>query len=335
MSRGRSDVTNTDDLSAAAPTRDSLENLLSDSIQAPRIDVPGGPRIADRYIVLRAQGGTDVYLARDLELERDVVIELYRDTDDIETLHREALALARVAHPNVLTVLQVGEHGDRTFVATELVEGTTLRGWLAERHRSRREILAVLLGAGEGIAAAHAAGVVHRDLEPESILVGPDGHARVRHFGLARRQAPERASTLDITMDSSGVVPVGPLAYTSPEQLRRQAVGPAADQYAFAVIAWEALFGERPAVSAPGRAPTAVGAKPQSTKGRSVLRRALASEPADRFPSLRALLAALRRADRIRRALVISVAVVVAIAVAAGLTWRAHQLDGDRAGARP
>lgn len=320
------------------PTRDSLENLLADSIEVPRIDVPGGPRIADRYIVLRALG-TDVYLARDLEVERDVLIELYRAVD-VEALHREALAVARLAHPNVVTVLQVGEHGDRTFVATELVEGTTLRAWLAEKHRSRREILAVLLAAGEGLATAHAAGVVHKDLKPESILVGPDGHARVTHFGLARGRAPERASTLDITMDSSGVIAPGPLTYTSPEQLSGQRVGPAADQYAFAVVAWEALFGERPDARAPGRAPTNVGGKPQPhAKGRArirpLLRRALATDPADRFPSLRALLAALRRTDRIRRGLLVGVAVVVALAAAAGLTWRVHQLDCDRAGARP
>src|SRR3954447_18826976 len=146
MSRGRSEVSNTDDV----PHRDTLDNLVSVDVPRPFIDVPGGPRISDRYVAQRALG-PDLYLARDLERERDVAIELHRDVAARQRLHREMLAMSRVAHPNIVTVLSVGEHGGRTFVAREYVEGTSLRHWLADKPRSRLDVLAVLLAAGEGL----------------------------------------------------------------------------------------------------------------------------------------------------------------------------------------
>ena len=136
--------------------------------------------------------------------------------------------MSRVAHPNIVTVLAVGEHGGRTFVAREYVEGTSLRHWLAEKPRSRLDVLAVLLAAGEGLAAAHAAGILHRNVTPEAVLrVGADGRRALTDFGLARKDGPvERPSTEDITLDGAKLAAAS--AYVAPEQISGQRVGAAA-----------------------------------------------------------------------------------------------------------
>ncbi|MFY0582603.1 protein kinase domain-containing protein [Cystobacter fuscus] len=103
-------------------------------------------------------------------------------------LMREAQSMARLSHPHVLPVYDIGEHGDRVFIALEHVEGSTLRQWLQEAGRPWREVLGVLAQAGEGLAAAHAAGLVHRDFKPDNVLVGRDGRVLVYDFGLACEQ---------------------------------------------------------------------------------------------------------------------------------------------------
>src|SRR5262249_19886843 len=136
-----------------------------------------------------------VYKAYDPELERAVALKLLHpaagaDASKASTrrdrLLREAKALARLSHPNVLAVFDVGTHEDDVFLATEFVEGATLRPWLAEAPRSRAEILSAFADAGEGLAAAHRADLVHRDVKPTNVLVGTDGRVRVLDFGLAR-----------------------------------------------------------------------------------------------------------------------------------------------------
>jgi serine/threonine protein kinase len=279
MSRGRSDVPNTDDSGA------------------------GALRIGDRFVVERTLAAGElgeVFLARDLELGRGVAVKLHKDLEDVQRLHREALTMAQVAHPNVVSVFAVGEHAGRTYVAMEYVEGKTLRAWLAEAPRSRREVLGALLAAGEGLAAAHSAGLVHRDFRPESIVVGADGRVRVSDFGVPRRHAPvERPSTDDITFD--GAAKVAATAYMAPEQFAGQRAGAAADQYAFAVVAYEALFG--------------AGAQ-GGGRLRAVLLRAQSREPAARFPSLRALLVAMKRADRMRVYAIAGLVVLAAMVAA-------------------
>ena len=134
--------------------------------------MPGGPRIADRYVVLRAQGG-DIYLARDLEVERDVAVELFRD---LATFRRCTARRSRCRVSRTRTSSRCSRSASTATVRSsrrELVEGTSLRSWLAEKHRSRREILAVLLAAGEGLAAAHAAGVFHRDVSRRASSSAP------------------------------------------------------------------------------------------------------------------------------------------------------------------
>jgi tetratricopeptide (TPR) repeat protein len=128
---------------------------------------------------------SDVHLAYDPELDRKVALKLMRVRVGRQRLQREAQALAKLSHPNVVPVHDVGVVGGRAFVAMEYVEGQTLRDWLKEPH-PWREVLKVLMDAGSGLAAAHARGVIHRDFKPTNVLIGADGRVRVLDFGLAR-----------------------------------------------------------------------------------------------------------------------------------------------------
>jgi eukaryotic-like serine/threonine-protein kinase len=154
----------------------------------------------DRFVVLGlvGRGGMgEVYAAYDPELDRKIAIKLLRargDAADGKTrLLREAQAIAKLQHPNVVVVYDVGTFGESVFIAMEFVEGRTVGGWLSAGQRTRREILDVYLGAGRGLAAAHAAGLVHRDFKPDNVMVTNDGQVRVMDFGLARPvgEAPE------------------------------------------------------------------------------------------------------------------------------------------------
>jgi serine/threonine protein kinase len=147
--------------------------------------------VVDKFIVLEevGAGGMGLVLAAyDPGLDRKVALKLHRaeqagDVDRMR-LEREAQAMARVVHPNVVTVYQAGIAGGQLFVAMELVDGGTLRAWLRARRRGWREVLDAFLQAGRGLAAAHRAGLVHRDFKPDNVLVGVDGRVRVTDFGL-------------------------------------------------------------------------------------------------------------------------------------------------------
>ena len=153
------------------------------------LELAPGSAIYDRYEVRTEIGrggmGT-VYLAHDRTLGRDVALKLHRSGSGADRLQREAIAMAKLAHPNVVGVFEVATVDDRMYVAMEYIRGTTLRGWMAKAPRSWREIVALLVATGRGLAAAHAAGLVHRDFKPENVLVGDDGRPRVGDFGLAR-----------------------------------------------------------------------------------------------------------------------------------------------------
>jgi serine/threonine protein kinase len=200
-----------------------------------------------------------VYAAYDPELDRRVALKLLRpdrfgsDADRLRLL-REAQALARLADPHVVSVYDTGTFGDRVFVAVELVEGETLRQWLGGLRaapRSWREVLARFLPAGRGLAAAHAAGLVHRDFKPENVLLGRDGRVRVADFGLAEA-APEPGGKLAALPAEWGLV-LGTPAYMAPEQLRGIAVDARSDQFSFCVALFEALYGRPSARCRRGR----------------------------------------------------------------------------------
>lgn len=205
-----------------------------------------------------------VYAARDLELDRRLALKvLRRDRDRAdEELRarqlREARAMAKLSHPNVVAVYDAGVLEGRFYVAMELVEGDTLRTWMAERARPWRDVLDVFVRAGRGLIAAHAVGLVHRDFKPENVLVQPDGRVCVTDFGLARAVRSDESDaepvandvlrgSLESTMTRTGAI-LGTPAYMPPEQLRGAAVDARCDVFAFSVALHEALYGRRPYV---------------------------------------------------------------------------------------
>jgi tetratricopeptide (TPR) repeat protein len=271
-----------------------------------------------RYVVshlLGAGGMGVVYAATDPELNRQVAVKLLArgvlDQPQAQLrLVREAQALAKLSHPNVVTVHDTGTWQGQVFVAMELVDGETVRGWLRER-RSWRDTVAVYVAAGRGLAAAHRAGIVHRDFKPDNVLLSTDGRVRVADFGLAgdaAQHAPVGGAT---ALDRSGAADTlrfsaetaGTPAYMSPEHHLRQAVDARSDQFAFCVALYEGLYGVRPfdghtlgelRDSVLGRAfapPTRDTAVPSWV--RAIVLRGLRHDPAERFPSMDALVAAL------------------------------------------
>jgi tetratricopeptide (TPR) repeat protein len=325
-----------------------------------RPSIQPGTRVG-RYEIreLLAEGGMGaVHVAYDPQLGRRIALKLVRVTgrsdtalrDARERLLREAQAIARLSHPNVVAAHDVGTHEGDVFIAMELVEGSTLRKWLEAKPRTLAEKLAVMIDAGRGLAAAHAAGLVHRDFKPSNVLVGNDGRVRIADFGLARAArggAPEaEASSLEEHADTSssgrlnaqltvaGTI-VGTPQYMSPEQFSGAAVDPKSDQYSYAVTLYEVVYGERPfraetraeleaLVRAGGASPPANANAPAWL--RRVIERGMATSAAARYPSMDALLADLSRdRARTRRRVLTAAAAIVVLGAAGVIAWSGRQ----------
>jgi tetratricopeptide (TPR) repeat protein len=306
----------------------------------------------DRYVVherLGAGGMGVVFAAHDEQLDRRLAIKLVRRHDtagphqDQQRLIREARALARLSHPNVVAIYDVGMHGDRVFIAMELVRGMTLRRWTEASLRSWSETLRCFVQAGEGLAAAHAAGITHRDFKPDNALVGEDGRVRVLDFGLAQGEGAEALGSVpsDGALGSPRLTATGQVAgtpaYMAPEQFDGAPTDARSDQFAFCVALWEALFGERPYPArdamqlrlalAAGVIATPADAKVAPAWLRAVVERGLAADPQRRWPSMRALLDACQRSGGRRRTWALAGTVVVGgvlTATGGAALWRAH-----------
>jgi serine/threonine-protein kinase len=291
-------------------------------LPAPSAPAPeASPRLGRFYLLRKlGEGGMGVvYVGYDEALDRRVAIKLLRPTATSRAwLLREGKALGRLMHPHVVTVHEVGEHDGRLFLAMELVEGGTLRAWLAERPRSFEEILAVFVQAGRGLAASHAAGLVHRDFKPDNVLVGKDGGARVVDFGIAALAgaAPPAEGSPDVRPSPGGAGPpeppltqpgaiAGTPGFIAPELLRGERATAASDQWSFCVALYRAVYGAAPfpdrdlAALLRAAAPDPAAPPPRregvpAWLGPLVLR-GLASEPAARHPSMEALLDAITR----------------------------------------
>ncbi|MCA9715539.1 MAG: serine/threonine protein kinase, partial [Myxococcales bacterium] len=224
-----------------------------------------------RFAVLRRLGeggmGT-VFSAFDEELERRVAIKVLKtgellSEDAKQRMLREARALARISHPNVVPVYEVGEHDGGIYIAMEYIKGKTLGDWINPARNTERpgvprpweQVVKMFIETGKGLAAAHAAGLVHRDFKPDNVLVGDDGRPRVLDFGLVRAHGKEKVVTrslpslaeslkgLSVTMSGSLL---GTPAYMSPEQHNAEEVEAASDQFSFCVALYEGIYGERP-----------------------------------------------------------------------------------------
>ncbi|HEU5058873.1 MAG TPA: serine/threonine-protein kinase [Kofleriaceae bacterium] len=288
------------------------------------------PRAIGRYQVqdvLGAGGMGIVYAAWDPQLRRRVAIKLVRPEraagQSRQQLLREARALARISHPNVVTAHDVGEHEGEIFVATELVAGQTLASWHAGRPAA--EIVAAWLQAAPGLAAAHAEGVVHRDVKPSNVLVGADGRVRIGDFGLAHEgpvagtpSPPPPPTSEQVVVTATGFFGGTP-GYMAPEHENGKLADARSDQFSLCVSIAETLTGRR------SRAGGRVDVQPPALA--SALERGLRADPSARFPSVAALADALAAAiaPRRRRWPLVAVAAGGAAIVALGGAgaWRA------------
>ncbi len=303
---------------------DSVSQTLRSPVgRAPVASDDEGPlqgALVGRYVIeslIGAGGFGRVYAADDPQLRRSVAVKIIRSgavaglADSGARLIREARAMARIAHPNVVAVFDAGPWNQGVFVAMERVDGADLAGWLAQKRRTVSEVVDAFCAAGRGLAAAHAAGLIHRDFKPGNVLVGTDGRVRVTDFGIARAApapvASNGGSTLEpLDVDARGVL-IGTVPYMAPEQLLGEHLDFRADQFAFCASMYEALHGVRPFPGQVKRRLDALRegpppAPPDSQVPASlsdIVSRGLAADPAERWPSMEALLAALER-DRSR-----------------------------------
>jgi tetratricopeptide (TPR) repeat protein len=303
-----------------------------------------------RYTVLHlaGRGGmSEVYAAYDPELDRKIALKLlHAEAGGVRAesrLLREAKAIAKLTHPNVISVYDAGDFEHRVFLAMEFVEGKTLAAWIEERPRTRDEILSVCVEAARGLAAAHAAGLVHRDFKPQNVMVGDDGAVRVMDFGLVRQLgdgegalgvgstgAAARESSPEPSLTLTGELLGTPL-FMAPEQFQAKVVDARADQFSFCVTLYRALYGAHPFDSTTlGTLMTDVLAgrvKPPPPRSavpsrlRQVLLRGLSVEPAARWPSMAALVAALTDdpTRRRRRALALAGGLLAGVAAIVGV----------------
>lgn len=265
------------------------------------------PTKVGRYTLLArlGQGAQGiVYRAHDPQLERDVALKLVlaADPERVAAVLAEAHAMAKLAHPNVVSVYDAGEVDHAVYIAMEWVRGLTLGDWFGDTTRSGRETVRVMLDAGRGLDAAHAVGLVHQDFKPGNVMVGDDGRVRVLDFGLARGIA-------DRSDDPRGTLPAGTPDYMAPEQRGGAAPTALSDQYAFCVTFHEALTHKRPATGALARGWLGL-AKP-------IVARGLREDPSERHESIATLI---RRFER-RRVLALGAALGGAATLGAALMW--------------
>ncbi len=317
----------------------ALAQASSERAAEPRrgLGLPLPGQRVDRYVIERPLGAGGmgmVSLASDEDLKRHVVIKLVRP--DLVQQHesgapsplevrllREAQALARLSHPNVVAIFDIGRYHGQVFFAMEYVAGEDLSTYLARGPHSLAELLSIFLAAGAGLAAAHRAGVVHRDFKPANVLLGEGGVVKVADFGLARgvASAPEpelaghgvkrRSSLLDAVLTQVDRT-VGTPAYMAPEQIAGEGVDARSDQFAFAVALIDAVLGQSAGArlvhpqtaDAKGRAALAEALAQRGLGQRKVeaLLRALAPEPDQRWSQLEGLLDELTAAEPSRSA---------------------------------
>ena len=329
-----------------------------------------------RYLVIEQIGAGAmgvVYAAYDPELDRKIAVKILRPhegkgdkTRRQERLVREAKAMAKLSHPNVGAIYDVGVHGNQVFLAMEFLSGGTLRDWMTAKKRPWREVVKMFIEVGKGLAGAHAEGLIHRDFKPDNVLIDKNGAPKVVDFGLVRltSAALDRSTTgsIDIAAteeDETASLPLaqtalvaltrtgaiaGTPAYMAPEQFLGKAIDARSDQFAFCIALYEALYGERPfagdTVIAIADTVTEGRVRPLPSNAsippwvRRVVLTGLHTKPQDRYPSVEAVVAALlddpqvRQRKRLRTA---GVVLAVVAALGGGRHWYGRkQREVDR-----
>jgi Tol biopolymer transport system component len=324
-----------------------------------RVNFPAGTEIGPYRIegVLGEGGMGTVYRAVDTKLNRPVAIKFLSaelaDSTARRRFQREAQMASSLNHPHILTVHDAGEFDDRQYLVTELADGGTLKNWMQARRRDWREVIELLTGVADALAAAHQAGILHRDIKPDNILMTKTGYAKLADFGLAKVDGASDATRTVVDHRTRPGVILGTVAYMSPEQASGQPLDARSDIFSFGLVLYEALTGRRPFVGPsdvdvmhailhrpaeplPATVPLPV---------RMIVDKALEKSPADRFQSMSDLVVDLRRAVRhtgdavegpaeagpdassvasaFKRASVAAIAIVVVVAAAA--LWRGRE----------
>ena len=296
-----------------------------------------------------AGGMGEVYRARDPKLGRDVAIKVLppvfaSDARRLARFGREAHLLASLNHPHLLTVHDIGDIDGRPYLVTEFVDGGTLRAWTRSDARTWRQVVDLLAGVADGLAAAHSAGIVHRDVKPDNVLISKHGYAKLADFGLARLlepvAAPATTPTDTAVCTQAGMI-VGTIGYMSPEQTAGKPADARSDIFSFGVVLYEALSGRQPFA---GTSDLEVLQRVQHQTAeplgedmppalRMVVEKALEKDPADRYQSMRDVVVDLRRLARqnietrapvmrSRRRVAMAAAAAVIIALGGAVLWQ-------------
>jgi eukaryotic-like serine/threonine-protein kinase len=257
-------------------------------------------------------GMSTVWLALDTRLSRRVAIKfLSDDLADAEArrrFQREAQMASSLNHPHIVSVHDIGEYEGRQYLVTEYVDGGTLKDWVKEKRRTAKEVAELLTGVADGLAAAHQAGILHRDIKPMNILVARNGYAKLADFGLAKLAENGRtdlAANLPDGPTRPGLI-LGTIAYMSPEQASGQPLDSRSDIFSFGVVLYETFSGKRPfggqtdlevlKTIIHGELPPLSDEVPEAY--RNVVEKALEKSPAERYQSMREMVVDLRRARR-------------------------------------
>ena len=316
-------------------------------------------------------GMSTVWLARDTRLGRPVAIKfLSDDLADAEArrrFQREAQMASSLNHPHIVTVYDIGEFEGRHYLVTEYVDGGTLKEWTKDKRRTPKEVAELLTGVADGLAAAHQAGILHRDIKPLNILIARNGYAKLADFGLAKlaeNGTIDLAARLPEGSTRPGVL-LGTIAYMSPEQASGQPLDARSDIFSFGVVLYEMFTGRRPfggrtdletlKTIIEGELPPLREEIPEAY--RNVVEKALEKSPAERYQSMREMVVDLRRCQRSQRLLAPGVEeahvepedrslsrktwlkigigvlaiVIVAVAVVVAYQWRRQQLPQEQA----
>jgi serine/threonine protein kinase len=291
--------------------------IADESQFRPPQEPPAAPMDADSrigpYLIEQklGQGGMGmVYRALDTRLNRHVAIKLISGdlTDEASRrrFQREVRMVSLLKHPHIIAVHDVGEFNDCQYLVTEFVDGGTLAAWVHTEQRTWRQIIELLIGVADGLAAAHGAGILHRDIKPDNILVGSNGNAKLADFGLAKLADSIRISELTRTVSGGTTRPgliLGTYAYMSPEQAFGKPLDIRSDIFSFGVLLYEMLTGRMPfpATNELELLKALVHATPEPlgldfpAGLRTLVGRALEKNPVQRYQTMRELLSDLKK----------------------------------------